>query len=201
MPVMESYPSTHFVGTVADNTQENKNAWANRVKKFPTIYFIGYCSVGFTIPVTDTFVAKKTRKYYRDMAKHPLGYPLWYMLEFARSCKDVVNYNNHIAKAHLQEAQKTAGVRYLTRAAPERWGTIQAIWKALLATERLLHRIFSVLYFTVGTASIRTGENQGVYHRRLVRGKAWEYTDNTRSYRHSHHQVSVLQVFSDRGAS
>jgi hypothetical protein len=77
------------------------------------------------------------------------------MLEFIACCKDVVKYfhNHHVAKAHLWDLQLSVGARTLIRAAPTRWGIIQAMCQTLLESERHLHVIVTARDFVQGTST------------------------------------------------
>jgi hypothetical protein len=77
------------------------------------------------------------------------------MLEFIACCKDVVKYfhNHHVAKADLRDLQLSASARTLVRAAPTRWGTIQAMCQTLLESERHLHVIVTARDFVQSTSA------------------------------------------------
>jgi hypothetical protein len=74
------------------------------------------------------------------------------MLDFVGGFQNLVKvfHNHHTVKENLMEAQKLAGVRSIARAAPTRWGTIKAMFQAILDSERLLHAIVTVRDFVVG---------------------------------------------------
>jgi hypothetical protein len=89
------------------------------------------------------FAAMKPKKAGQVEATYPDQYLFKLMLEVIACCKDVVKYfhNHHVAKAHLQDLQLSAGARTLVRTAPTRWGTIQAMCQTLLESEQHLHVI------------------------------------------------------------
>ena len=61
---------------------------------------------------------------------------------FTNRCKVIVKFDNHhVAKAELQEVQKTTGALALVRLCLTRWSTIQQTCKILIASEELLHAI------------------------------------------------------------
>jgi hypothetical protein len=99
------------------------------------------------------FAATKTKKVGQVEATYLDQYPFELVLEFIACCKDVIKYfhNHHVAKAHLRDLQLSAGARTLVRAAPTRWGTIQAMCQTLLELERHLHVIVTAHDFVQGT--------------------------------------------------
>jgi hypothetical protein len=141
--IIREHPSTIFAGVVTDNTSTNKKAWGLLQITFSLRYFQGCCSHGLHLFVKDVFTATKTKKAGQVKATYLDQYPFELMLEFIVCCMDVVKYfhNHHVVKAHLQDLQLSAGVRMLVRAAPTRWGTIQAMCRTLLESKRHLHVI------------------------------------------------------------
>jgi hypothetical protein len=77
------------------------------------------------------------------------------MLHFVAACMDVVKFfqNHHIVKAKLLQAQRAEKLRVLVQPALTRWGTIQAMFVSLLASERIIHAIVTAREFVVGTTA------------------------------------------------
>jgi Protein of unknown function (DUF 659) len=151
--VFRRHKSTIFAGAVTDNTATNMKAWAVLQTMFPSCYFQGCCSHGLHLFVKDVFAVTKTRKAGREVASYPDQYPFELELEFVVGCKDVVKFfhNHHIPKAQLQALQQAVSARALVRAAPTRWGTIQAMCLSSLESEGHLHAIVTARDFLQGT--------------------------------------------------
>jgi hypothetical protein len=152
--VFTTYKDTTFTGAVMDNTSANKKAWEVLKTNYPSRFFQGCTSHGLHL-VKDIFCATKTKKAGSTEPTYPVDYPFEDMLMFINECKDIVKFfhNHHVAKAQLQEMQKTTGARALVRSCPTRWGTIQQTCKTLLASEQHLHAIVSARDFIKGTAA------------------------------------------------
>ncbi len=150
--VFTTYKDTTFAGAVMDNTSANKKAWEVLKTNYPSRFFQGCTSHGLHLLVKDIFCATKTKKAGSTEPTYPVDYPFEDMLMFINECKDIVKFfhNHHVAKAQLQEMQKTTGARALVRPCPTRWGTIQQTCKTLLASEQHLHAIVSARDFIKG---------------------------------------------------
>jgi Protein of unknown function (DUF 659) len=153
--VLRRHTSTIFAGAVTDNTATNMKAWAVLQTMFPSCYFQGCCSHGLHLFVKDVFAVTKTRKALREVATYPDQYPFELEMEFVVGCKDVVKFfhNHSIPKAQLQGLEHAVGARALVRAAPTRWGTIQAMCLSLLEFERHLHAIVTARDFVQGNVA------------------------------------------------
>jgi Protein of unknown function (DUF 659)/hAT family C-terminal dimerisation region len=162
--VIQGNDKTTFAGAVTDNTSANKKAWKILKETFPSSYFQGCCAHGLHLLVKDVFGATKTRKAGSDTPTYPDGYRFEALQVFVDGCKDVVKFfhNHHVPKAQLQSLQKTTGARALARAAPTRWGTVQAMVQSLLDSECHLREVVTARDFIQGTA-LQRKERTNVY--------------------------------------
>ena len=146
---------TTFAGAVTDNTSDNKKAWKVLREKFPSMYFQGCCAHSVPLFEKGIFGATKTKQRGIREATYPDGYPFEILHDFVEDCKNVVKlfHNHHILKAQLCDRQNFNGFPMPQRAVPTRWGTIQAMAKTLLASERHIYALVSGRNFIQGTAS------------------------------------------------
>ena len=102
----------------------------------------------------EVFGETKTKKVITE-ATYPNGYPFKVLHDLVENCKDVVKFfhNCHLPKSQLRDLQTYAGKKMLVRAAPTRWGAIQAMVAALLDSERLLHALVLACDFVHGMAA------------------------------------------------
>jgi hypothetical protein len=140
--IFNSYNTT-FAGAVTDNTSTNKAAWCLLHKRHPSCFFQGCASHGLHLLVKDIFAATKTTRAGQQEPTYPDGYPFEDLHNFVDACKEIVTFfhNHQIPKALLNELQLETKALMLVSPAPTRWGSIQAMFKSILVSVRLLRML------------------------------------------------------------